>query len=193
MDVKYLNILKKYSNPQAIPVIKRNWNQYSRHYHNEQNHLIPLLEYIDKNIKHKLSRLEYDTIILAAFYHDVIYDPYSKTNEDDSIKFFIKAYNYIGQESNFIKQRVISLIECTKSRIIPSYNFLLLYFWKADNDILYQNIDKLIKYENLIREEFWRLDKSSYKENRIKFLQSCLSVIKNQDLLKLIEYIKTQY
>lgn len=192
MKQKYINILKYYVKPQSISIIKQNWNKFNRYYHNELNHLSPLLDYIDINLKHKLTKYEYISYILAAFFHDVIYNPSSNNNENESINFFISNYNYIGSGSNIIKNNVINLIECTKHRIIPSNPFLN-YFWKADNNILYKNIDNLIKYEELIRNEYKYVNIEIYKKNRIKFLLSCTNNIKNPDLLKLIEYINNKY
>jgi len=184
-------LLSKYLHSETIPYLEHAWNEPHRFYHNI-NHLIDIISEIDKS-HFKLDPITYDTLILAAFFHDCYYNPReNKIHENESIKRFLVSYNY--KDIN-IKNSVIAIIESTKYRKRP-LPFLLKLFWEADNSGFLKGYEYLLKTENLIRKEFNFVSRSTYKEKRIEFLKSNFGLFNknaDEDLKKLIIYVENSY
>ena len=189
--LKYRSLLEKYIKPEGIKWIYFGWNTPNRKYHTVK-HLEDVIDFIEEN-KIKISSLvEYETLLLAAFFHDVIYDAKKNDNEDLSISFFEHYYNH---EDKNVKRNVISLIETTKHRKIPR-NPLEKLFWQADNEILTRKFYALKEYEKKIRTEFLFVPKKIYKEKRIEFLKSNLGLFSTKvddNLYRLIDWVENKY
>jgi predicted metal-dependent HD superfamily phosphohydrolase len=61
------------------------WNAPHRKYHSI-NHLKDLMQQIEKA---QVSEYERDMLQIVAIFHDIIYDPQQKNNEELSAKFFL--------------------------------------------------------------------------------------------------------
>jgi predicted metal-dependent HD superfamily phosphohydrolase len=189
---KFKKQLEQSVKPEKIKELEILWNNPKRFYHNI-SHLSQIISDIEKNIWFsELQVFEKNALLLAAFFHDAIYDPKKKDNEDQSIKFF--------KESNIIKDKefvdiVVRLIETTKYRKRP-INKLAKIFWDADNSGFYKGYNVLLKNEKLIRKEFSWVSPEKYKEGRIKFLRSNLGLFGSyvdNDINKLIKYVEKTY
>jgi len=184
----YEEILNNYLHEETIPFLEKAWNESHRKYHNIDNHLNPLLIYIDRN-RFRLNPYDYHALILAAFFHDAYYNPRNyKNNEGESIKRFIASYK---NWDNRIRNMVIEMIEATKYRKRPT-TYLIRLFWDADNADFYKGYEKLLENEKLLRKEFKHIPKKIYKKKRIEFLESNFKLFDNEvdrDLIKLIKYI----
>jgi len=184
---RYQNLLRTYIKPQTIPILYKLWTDRSRVYHNI-NHLNEVLQYIQR-YAYKFNQDEFEQLVLAAFFHDAIYDMKDpKGNEDKSIKLFRDSY--IGQDKKF--ELVDKAIECTKYRKRPT-NFLLRIFWDADNEGFREPWIVFLKNEHKIRHEFSHIPEDIYKKARIEFLESNLGLFgPNGDgnVRKLIKYIR---
>lgn len=183
------NILRIYVSEKCVSFYLPNlWADKRRFYHST-NHLIQILQDIEKDNSFKfLNAYEKEALLLAAFFHDAIYDPKKKDNEDDSIRFF-KSF-YISKDAK-MQHVVCNLIETTKHRKRP-LGKLERIFWDADNAKFKEGYDALLEYEKLIQKEYSFLSKKEYKEKRIKFLESNLGLFNasvDKDIKKLIEYI----
>lgn len=162
---KYHQLLKLYIRPHSIPILWKNWTDNNRHYHNI-DHLNGVLHYIEKR-RYRMNRREYDQLILAAFFHDAIYDSRnSKNHEEDSKKFFKESY--IGEDPANL---TIDAIDCTKYRKRPRKSLLKL-FWNADNAGFRGPWKDFLNNEKAIRKEFSFLPEDKYIKNRISFLES---------------------
>jgi predicted metal-dependent HD superfamily phosphohydrolase len=161
---RYKNLLNKYLDPRSIPVLYKNWVSKDRKYHGI-SHLGDIIAYIER-WQYRFTREEFEQLILAAFFHDAIYN--TKTpdkNEDESIKFFRKSY--IGKDSSF--NLVDRAIECTKHRRIP-ISFPLRIFWQADNQIFKKSWEDYKIWEDGIRYEYSYVPDDIYIKHRSKFL-----------------------
>ncbi|CAG7581442.1 MAG: Phosphopantetheine adenylyltransferase [uncultured marine phage] len=163
--------------------LRKRYNEPWRFYHNE-NHIINLIEKFT-SLKHDkgLTEEELDTMIEAAYYHDVVYNPWSRTNEEDSVEFYKTSVPNP-------KDEVIEIILGTKERE-KSEGKLSSIFWEVDNSILKSDIPTLMEYEKKIFKEFQFVDYSVYKEGRIDFLKTCLGKFDNDENLQfLITYLE---
>lgn len=184
---QYREILEKYLHEETIPFLENAWHEPHRKYHSI-NHLNEILEYIEQIFN--IHTIDYDSLILAAFFHDCYYNTRdNKNNEDESIKRFLSSFK---DSSHRIRNGVVEMIDSTRYRKVPE-SFLVQTFWKADNAGFNKGYEHLLKNEKLIRQEFIHIPKIVYKKKRIEFLKTNIGLFNSsvdKDLNKLIEYIK---
>ncbi len=195
---KYIDILEEYYNINTINTILNKWNESHRYYHNI-NHLLSFLKQIEEFFleeeDHMYMSQLYKNFIIAAFFHDVIYDTKANNNEDKCIEFFNSVSLHLKTED---KDLIVKMIESTKSRLLPEPNYMgvevdfnIRNFWKFDNNIILNGtIDELIDYENKIFKEFQFVNYDVYKVKRIEFLKG--EVKHNENINFLISYIKNR-
>lgn len=168
------------------------WRNPNRYYHTI-DHLIQILKDIEDNHWFKgLELCEKNAILLAAFYHDAIYNPRAKDNEDQSKKYFLRSYK--GKDQMMVK-RVCELIEVTKYRKRP-FGRLERILWDADNAIFKKEYDEILKNEILIRKEYKHLSTPTYKKGRIEFLESCIGLFgqsADKNIKKVINWVQKNY
>lgn len=185
---KFKKILKDNISEKALFELPFKWSEKHRFYHNT-NHLVQILRDIESDNRFRfLNVYEKLALLLAAFFHDAIYDPKRKDNEDLSIKYFITSYK--GKDVKML-DTVCDLIEVTKYRKVP-INKLQRIFWDADNAGFKKGYNQLLKTEKLLEKEYSFVTKKEYKEQRIKFLESSIGLFgisTDKDIKKLIEYI----
>jgi len=181
--------LKTHISERALKELPFRWSEKTRSYHNV-NHLVNIIEDIGENPNFKsLYVYEKQALLLAAFFHDVIYDPKKSNNEDESIRYF-KA-SYTGGNGQMLKL-VTDLIETTKHRKRPVNN-LKRIFWDADNAKFKGSYEEFLKIEKQLEKEYSFESKKSYKEKRLKFLEQNMGLfgsVGDRNIKKLIEYIK---
>lgn len=112
------------------------------------------------------------SIKLAIFFHDWIYDPTTKDNELRSIECFNAEMNL----SPSIAAKVSSCIRCTiQHRMPPEHeSFDLALFLDFDMEVLSRNEAEYALYARQIRQEFGHLSEKDYCAGRIKVLESFL-------------------
>ena len=188
----FKNLLDKYVvDEKSIKLLQHKWNEPHRKYHNEKH-----LEYVLNNIRNDFafsasSEMEKTAVVLAAFFHDAVYDPIKKDNEDESIKFFKRIY----RGNTTLGKYVADMIECTKHRKVPLLrrNKIL---WNADNHGFKDSFLKFKHVEMLIREEFSMVPIEEYKEKRIEFLKlniGLFGINGDSNIKKLIRWIEKTY
>lgn len=179
----YAVFLKNYLDDNQIDYLKNKWNEKHRHFHNEE-HLSSIIEQIRE--KFEPNYQYYDELILAAFFHDVIYDPQSHRNEVDSVDVL---FEFLGQ--NDFTTTIADIIFDTGNRP-PHRSELSKIFWQFDNNILNSHFSELLRYENKIFKEYQVYDYSKYLEKRIDFLRKAYYDFQNKDLLYLIDYLNNK-
>ncbi|MET3607164.1 adenylyltransferase/cytidyltransferase family protein [Mucilaginibacter rubeus] len=125
-----------------------------------------------------------DVLLLATIFHDIIYDPRSGTNEEDSAQYFNETFTGDGA----LKALVTDIILDTKHHKPGSA--LSEIFSAADLNILKQPFDKLLIYEQQIFKEFQFVDHKIYREKRVDILKSLRQSIDNPALDYLIAYVE---
>ena len=164
------------------------WNESHRSYHT-QNHLLDLIDQINESKNQFESNKDYEKMVLCALFHDCIYDPMKNDNEEKSADFFINCC----QEKNNpdildIKQMILD----TKTH--EATTPLSEKFNQMDMSIVERDFNQLLEWEKGIREEY-KAYGDMYKMGRLQFLESLLDKYPHntENLLKLIEYVKTNY
>ncbi|MCD6019240.1 MAG: adenylyltransferase/cytidyltransferase family protein [Bacteroidetes bacterium] len=130
-------------------------------------HTLAHIEDILKQL-HDSDLLKHDELFLAAVFHDIVYNPQSNTNEEDSANLFLNAAKSSSLTTDQ-KEHIRQLILDTKHHK-PTVKFSE-EFIKADLAILNSSFDKLITYEKQIFKEFQFVDYKDYKPKRIEVLK----------------------
>jgi len=128
---------------------------------------------------------------LAVFFHDIIYDPTSTTNEEDSAELFKTLFIDDGdikevepllerrrsQDREDIINQVYHYIIMTKQHNVSNSeeDSDLQYFIDADMSILGQDRAIYSNYASAIRQEYCHVPHELYCEKRAGFLRSTLS------------------
>jgi len=174
--IKTENIIKRLESLAFRPEVLDRYRESHRFYHN-LDHILDVLEKLP-------GQKDNDELFLAAVFHDIVYNPKSNTNEEDSAEFFMKeaAKSQIGDK---VKQSVKQLILDTKTHQ-PS-NELSKQLIEADLSILSQPFEKLMEHERKIFKEFQFADFNLYRPKRIEVLEH---FNKEGKLNALIDYVK---
>lgn len=127
---------------------------------------------------------------LAICYHDAIYDPYSKTNEEDS--FALINFRPQDRREHYNINTIKNCIMATKNHFAEldiedeHEKSRVLFFLDLDMAVLgtEQNYYKNF-YANKVREEYFATSTADYVEGRINFLNSVLS---QEKIFRTIEF-----
>ena len=167
--------------------IVTHYQQPHRHYHT-LHHIQALLEQFD-GIKDQLKQPE--SVLLAIFYHDVIYQTQGKpamSNERQSVAYFIAELG--GFLPIDLQNRVVELIIATEKHELADTNDSdMAYFLDMDLRILGQTDLVYQAYCQQIRLEYQHVAKVLYNFSRKKALKRFL----DRKRLYFTERFSTQY
>ncbi|MBK7872161.1 MAG: hypothetical protein IPJ74_16580 [Saprospiraceae bacterium] len=152
--------------------IIKNYNSRRRHYHN-LHHITSMLELSNVNTPHLQQK---DVVDIAIFYHDIIYNPLRKDNEERSAR---RASEEL-KELNLPKEKidlVYNFILATKSHDLQGFDETsdLAYFLDFDLAILGATWKDYWNYAQQIRKEYEAYPDFLYNPGRVKVLQTFLS------------------
>lgn len=148
--------------------IEKRYAGKSRHYHN-LHHLENMFSELDK-VKDEIEN--YQVISFSVFYHDLIYDASSKSNEEKSAQFSEKHLQQLGLGFEFI-EKVSDQIMATKFHQESGDNDTN-YLVDADLSILGQKPEIYNTYTQKVRKEYSIYPDFLYKPGRKKILQHFL-------------------
>jgi predicted metal-dependent HD superfamily phosphohydrolase len=185
MDLQRL--LNKWNIKCDINTLLGMWNESNRFYHT-LTHLNDLISQINEN-KSKYSEKEYEKLLITSLFHDIVYDPMKQDNEEKSAEFLMEC---CVDKSNTDILEIKQMILDTKTH--QANTMLSESFNNYDMNIVERGFDQLLEWENGIHSEFESYG-DMYKMGRLSFLESLLDKYPNntENLLKLIDYVKTNY
>ena len=149
--------------------IEKKYSEKGRHYHNLQ-HLEHLFAELDR-VKNKI--LDYTAVSFSVFYHDVIYDATSTSNEEKSAAFAVSRLQKLSADPDSIR-KVSEQILATKSHQL-SGDTDTCYLLDADLSILGKDAGTYADYTHKIRKEYAIYPDFLYKPGRKKVLQHFLA------------------
>jgi predicted metal-dependent HD superfamily phosphohydrolase len=158
--------------------IERKHSEKGRHYHNLQ-HLDHMFSELD-SVKSKIE--SFTVISFSVFYHDVVYDATSKSNEEKSAELAESRLQELNIDQNLII-KVSRQIIATKSHQ-ESDDSDTNYLLDADLSILGQDAETYREYTQKIRKEYSLYPDLLYKPGRKKVLRHFLeldSIFKTED------------
>jgi predicted metal-dependent HD superfamily phosphohydrolase len=151
------------------------YTQPDRHYHNLEHihHLLTILERFDREDSPQLERLQDpSSVILAAWFHDFVYDPQAADNEVQSAKAATALLSNL--EMSLDLDRIEQLILATKGHQVDPDDADLCIFLDADLAILGADPVRYAAYQRSIRCEYKWVDETSYRNGRSRVLASFL-------------------
>lgn len=179
------SILDKWSINFSIKDIKDMWSLPHRHYH-DLSHLDDMINQInDLGIKGE----DYEKLIIAALFHDIIYDPKKNDNEEMSAKFLLSVCDNVNKGIKEIEQIILD----TKTH--ESNTKLSEIFNKIDMSVVERDFEGLLEWEKGVWNEYKSYGPELYKKGRLQFLESLVDEYPNnkENLLKLIDWVKNNY
>lgn len=145
------------------------YSEDHRFYHT-LTHIRAAIKFVNDNYP-EVHVYERSLVIMALIYHDIVYDPMSSTNEEDSAKWWT-LYG-LGRINNDALKTITRLIIMTKShKLDQSADELEKMMNDADMSILASEEDVYMEYAQNIWREYRVVGRETYLTNRIKFLSS---------------------
>ena len=151
-------------------IIAQRYSESSRFYHN-LNHILDLIQIFEENIS---NIVDHDCVLLSIYFHDIVYDPKSGQNEEESVKLLKETFN--EQEiPDALLEKVSDYILATKSHQGAKINDAdLLYFLDFDISVLGRSRAEYSKYSYQIRQEYAHVPHGKYCEGRATILKRFL-------------------
>lgn len=148
------------------------YSSSGRHYHT-MDHLSQMLEVI-RPYENKL--INKQAVYLAVWFHDVVYDPHQKDNEEKSADFLRKESLHWTMASTPLR-KAEELILLTKSHgSVKESDFDTRLFLDADLAVLGGSKEEYLRYQNGIRMEYAAYPFLLYREGRKKVLKHFLGM-----------------
>lgn len=182
--------MKIYYDTREKKAIEKMKSENWRHYHSFSHHIEPMVKKVMSDTT--LSDTDRTILKLAAIYHDVVYDPLAKDNEELSNQYFINDYS--PYDDDYVCRKVSEIILATKTH--KSTDPLVRKFLKLDLSNYEGDFSNVIKNQMLIRKEYQVYELNEFKAGSTavltSFLTSDLLTDKAKDNLRnLIEFLKS--
>ena len=145
--------------------LSASYREPHRTYHN-LHHIEECLRLLDK---HRPLAANADGIEMAIWFHDVVYDPESKSNEEDSAR---RAAEFLGQRSTL--SEVVKLILATKHSEEPHLPADESLIRDIDLSILGADALAYERYATRIRQEYRHVPDDAYAAGRAAILSKFL-------------------
>ncbi len=149
--------------------IKRHYNAEKRFYHN-LSHIAHVLQIIIE-LKDLASNLP--VVQLAAWFHDIIYDPQKDDNEKLSAEYGQEALRNMNLSTAIIRPTK-ALIRATKRHRAPKGDIDAAILLDADLAILAADSHNYSSYKEAIEKEYSWLPAKIYRSERVRILQNFL-------------------
>lgn len=170
----FTELVRKYTESDIVTKLWNeiviNYNDAGRYYHTFDH-----LEQMYKQLLDAKNEIEdWDTILFALFYHDIIYITNRTDNEAESANIARDRLTSIEFPEDRIKRCVLHIL-ATKAHA-PSMDSDTNLFIDADLSILGTSQDIYIKYTKEIRDEYFIYPDDIYKNGRKKILTHFLNM-----------------
>lgn len=175
MTGKIIHLLGKFSGDEllstsalAVRLIGK-YSEAHRFYHN-LSHIRAMLEAAEK-FKDNLA--DYDSVRLAVWFHDAVYEPQAKTNEAESAALAVTILSALNFSKEQIEQ-VEKMILATEKHDASGLDADGKLFLDLDLGILAAGKEIYQRYSEAIRKEYSFVPENLYREKRREVLQSFL-------------------
>ncbi len=149
--------------------IEEKYSEKGRHYHNLHHleHLFIELDSVKEKVRNPTA------VSFSVFYHDVIYDATSKSNEEKSAAFALSRLGKLCADADILR-KVSDQILATKLHH-PSGDRDTDYLLDADLSVLGKSTQTYTEYTRQIRKEYAIYPDFLYRPGRKKVLQHFLA------------------
>ena len=186
-------ILDKYNINVTIEEIEKRYSESHRYYHIIEHINFMINGIYDLFDKKSISNNDKDILLVAALFHDIIYEIGKNDNEQKSAEFLNNNTDFVDEfQSNDINKSFDIIMDTIDHKPNNELSKLLCdldMYTISDSSFI-----ELLKYEKQIYLEFQKYPFNVYKKGRLQFLRNMLNNEygkKNYDnIIKLIEYIE---
>lgn len=167
----------------AYDELKKKYSEKQRHYHTFE-HIQSCLNFF-KSAENEIYNK--NAVLLAIYFHDSIYNPLSKTNEEESADYMFELIEKYSLGSN--NNRLNEALKLAKKMILDTKNHHpslekytdkekndVLIFLDIDMSILGSSVEKFAQYEKNVRKEYSVVDDKTFYHHRGKFLSELLNI-----------------
>lgn len=148
--------------------VSAKYQEGHRAYHN----LTHIAECLSELQTIEVSKDDRTNIEFAIWFHDVIYDPKSKSNEEDSADYFLSNSSVLGLSNDRVS-KIAEYIRATKQHQPTLQNDQALrYFLDIDLSILGAEEARFFEYDSAIRAEYSWVPGLIYSPKRKKVLRA---------------------
>jgi predicted metal-dependent HD superfamily phosphohydrolase len=149
--------------------LEQRYSEPARHYHTltHLEHLFGVLE------EYRDLAKQWHWVILAAAYHDVVYDPHASDNEEKSAQLAAEVLIGIGVGEDIISQ-VSAMILATKTHESRERNIDQELLLDADLSILGSRDEQYDEYVSQIEQEYLWVPAADYVRGRTSILRTLL-------------------
>jgi predicted metal-dependent HD superfamily phosphohydrolase len=171
LETRWSSLVKKFSSDSELisnlwADIKARYSEPQRYYH-KLKHLECIFSDVDA------SGVSSDSIEFSVWFHDIIYNPCSSSNEKESAKIAMKIMNSLGANSAACDD-VIYMIDATKHHENPRASKEADIFLDADMAILGVAESLYQDYLKNVRMEFSKTPDFLFRGGRRRFVQVTL-------------------
>ena len=193
-------VLDRVGLPKYGKKIVKAYTEPHRYYHN-LDHLADVVYQISENSNQLFAegwnQNDLDDLVLAACFHDIVYDIDAKPGENERLSAEIAGDILIGNIEAIRVNTICAAILSTQLRNRSSEEFAAT-LWDYDNAVLYNNtVEGLFQYEKKIFKEYQKFSYPEYKAGRIKFLEEEIQKMykkgkqqKGRELQNLLAYVQ---
>ncbi|WP_420571009.1 hypothetical protein [Kordia sp.] len=169
------NLTLKYTDDELLLIelweeISKKYTSNQRHYHN-LDHINYMLKLASKN---KADLNDYDLLLFAIWYHDIIYNATKSNNELKSAEFAQKRLEKLQIDPKKIENCFNLIVSTKKHEILNTQNQDNAYLLDFDLAILGTTWENYYAYTKKIRKEYIIYPNFMYKKGRKKVLQHFL-------------------
>lgn len=151
--------------------IERSYSEPQRYYHT-----LAHIQHLTQLMRSMLSDIEDVRVFyLSILFHDVVYDPLSNKNEENSVILFEQLVETTYHIFQSVQSKVSQCIIATKLHLSSTGSSDLKLFLDADMSILGADPNTYARYAADIRREYQHIEKEVYCRERAKFLRVFLS------------------
>ena len=157
---------------QYFEEILQHYSSKGRYYHNLQ-HLSELLTWLQNDA---LQINDWQAVYASVFYHDIIYNPLRKDNEQKSAEIALERLRKMGFDNTLGKKVYAWIVATQTHRASPEMakDSDCLHFLDADLAILGAPIEKYEQYRQAVRREYTIFPDFIYRKGRKKALTQLL-------------------
>lgn len=175
---KWAELAQKYTNESSL--VEEIWSEIqsaytseTRFYHN-LSHIECMIEELDP-MKDEISN--WDSVLFAVWFHDIIYSTFQFDNEEQSSEYAIATMRKLNVPESIINKSS-SLILKTKNHMFVNdpEDLDMQYFLDTDLLVLGKPLEEYKKYMTDIRMEYKNYDNAIYSEGRKMILNKFISM-----------------
>jgi len=157
--------LQYFADPsQALSAAANRWNERHRSWHGPAH----LTDLVDRIVRIEMGHAR-EVLLLAALFHDVVYDPTSSTNEEESAEYLLRAV--VDPQQPAVREAADIILASKWTRQPPGE--LARRFFALDTRQLGSEVTlaERLAYERAIFREYQWVPWPVYREKRGKFLK----------------------